>query len=98
MSFYFRYFLFYSFSDGCRQKQSDDEDSSSAAKAVVTVKVGTVNERDAFAIVEDHRKNRRPAERKIVRTDRRPRDDVEGSGRNGSTERRCSRNHPDEGI
>ena len=33
--------------DGCRQKQSDDEGSQSAAKAVVTVKVGTVSERDA---------------------------------------------------
>ncbi|MGD1043960.1 MAG: efflux RND transporter periplasmic adaptor subunit [Bacteroidota bacterium] len=40
------------FIDGCRQKQSDDEGSQSAAKAVVTVKVGAVSERDAAVVVE----------------------------------------------
>ena len=38
--------------DGCRQKQSDDEGGQSAVKAVVTVKVGAVSERDAVVIVE----------------------------------------------
>jgi RND family efflux transporter MFP subunit len=38
--------------DGCHQKLSDDEGSQSAAKATVTVKVGTVSERDAIVIVE----------------------------------------------
>jgi membrane fusion protein (multidrug efflux system) len=37
---------------GCRQKQSDDEGSQSSAKAVVTVKVGAVSERDAAVVVE----------------------------------------------
>ena len=48
-------FLFLSTSvlmNGCRQKQSDDEGSQSAAKAVVTVKVAPVNERDAAVVVE----------------------------------------------
>ena len=40
------------FIDGCRQKQSDDEGNQSAAKAVVTVKVGAVSERDAAVVVE----------------------------------------------
>jgi multidrug efflux pump subunit AcrA (membrane-fusion protein) len=40
------------FMNGCRQKQSEDEGSPSSAKAVVTVKVGAVSERDAAAIVE----------------------------------------------
>ena len=43
-------FLFLSTSvlmNGCRQKQSDDEGGQSAAKAVVTVKVGAVSEQDA---------------------------------------------------
>jgi len=38
--------------DGCRQKQSDDESGQSAAKPVVTVKVGPVSERDAVVIIE----------------------------------------------
>jgi len=38
--------------NGCRQKQSDDEGSQSAAKAVVTVKVGAVSERDAVVVVD----------------------------------------------
>ena len=40
------------FMNGCRQKQSEDEGSPSSAKAVVTVKVGAVSERDAAAMVE----------------------------------------------
>jgi RND family efflux transporter MFP subunit len=40
------------FSDGCRQKQSDEDVGSSAAKAVVAVKVSTVSERDAVVVVE----------------------------------------------
>lgn len=38
--------------EGCRQKQSDDESSQSAAKAVVAVKVDAVSERDAFIVVD----------------------------------------------
>ncbi len=38
--------------DGCRQKQNDDEGGSSAAKAIVAVKVGTVSEQDALVNVE----------------------------------------------
>jgi multidrug efflux pump subunit AcrA (membrane-fusion protein) len=38
--------------NGCRQKQSDDESGQSPAKAVVTVKVGAMNERDAIVIVD----------------------------------------------
>jgi RND family efflux transporter MFP subunit len=48
-------FLFLSTSvimNGCRQKESDDEGSQSAAKAVVNVKVGAVSERDAAVVVE----------------------------------------------
>jgi multidrug efflux pump subunit AcrA (membrane-fusion protein) len=40
------------FSEGCRQKQGDDEGSQSAAKATVSVKAGTVSERDAIIIVD----------------------------------------------
>jgi multidrug efflux pump subunit AcrA (membrane-fusion protein) len=49
------FFLVLSFSlflDGCRQKQSDDENNQSSAKTVVTVKVGAVRERDAAVLVE----------------------------------------------
>lgn len=38
--------------NGCRQKQSDDEGNQSAAKATVSVKVGTVTERDAIVVVD----------------------------------------------
>jgi RND family efflux transporter MFP subunit len=40
------------FIDGCRQKPGDDEGNQSAAKATVTVKVGSVTERDAIVIVD----------------------------------------------
>jgi RND family efflux transporter MFP subunit len=38
--------------DGCRQKQSDDEGGQPAAKAIVTVKAGTVSEQNAIIIVD----------------------------------------------
>ena len=40
------------FIHGCRQKQSDDEGNQSISKAVVTVKVGAVSERDAIVVVD----------------------------------------------
>jgi multidrug efflux pump subunit AcrA (membrane-fusion protein) len=40
------------FIDGCHQKQGDDEGSQSAAKATVSVKAGTVSERDAIVVVD----------------------------------------------
>ena len=40
------------FIDGCRQKPGDDEGNQLAAKATVTVKVGSVTERDAIVIVD----------------------------------------------
>ena len=38
--------------DGCSRKPGDDEGAQSAAKAIVTVKVGTVSERDAIVSVD----------------------------------------------
>jgi len=40
------------FVDGCGRKTSDDEGTQSAAKAIVTVKVGTISERDAIVLVD----------------------------------------------
>ena len=40
------------FSEGCHQKQGDDEGGQSAAKTIVSVKAGTVSERDAIVVVD----------------------------------------------
>ena len=54
-SIFISFFLILSVSlliEGCRQKQGDDEGGQSASKAIVTVKIGAVSERDAAVVVE----------------------------------------------